>query len=203
MLKVGLTGGLATGKSFVGRVLVDLGCHLLEADRAGHEVLKREGGEAYAEVVAEFGREILDGATGEIDRKRLGRIVFGEPQKLERLNALVHPHVFARQEAFFDAIRQRDPRGIAIVEAAIMIEIGSYVRYDRIILTVCDPAEQLRRALERGGLTEAEAKARLARQMAPEEKRKFAHYVIDTSGEKSATIAQTQAVFEELRRIAV
>lgn len=203
MLKVGLTGGLATGKSFVGEVLVGLGCHLLQADQAGHEVLRRVGGEAYAGVVAEFGREILDAATEEIDRRRLGQIVFGDPDRLKKLNALVHPHVFARQEAFFDAVRERDQRGIAIVEAAIMIEVGSYVRYDRIILTVCDPAEQLRRAMERGGLTEAEAKARLARQMAPEEKRKFAHFVIDTSGEKESTVAQTQAVYEELRRIAV
>lgn len=202
MLKVGLTGGIATGKSFVGSVFVELGGHLLQADQAGHEVLRRQGGEAFGGVVAEFGEEILDPATGEIDRSRLGRLVFGDPDRLKKLNALVHPHVFARQEAFFDSVRREDPRGIAVVEAAIMIEIGSYTRYDRIVLTVCDPAEQLRRAVERGGLSEAEAKARLARQMATEEKRKFAHYVIDTTGDQASTRALALAVFEDLKRIA-
>lgn len=202
MLKVGLTGGLATGKSFVGHTLVDLGCHLLEADQAGHAVLLRDGGEAYADVVAEFGADqILDPASGEIDRSRLGRIVFADPERLKRLNAIVHPCVFARQEAFFDTVAAIDPGGIAVVEAAIMIEVGSYRRYDRIILTVCDPAVQLRRAVERGGLTETEARARLARQMPAEEKRKYAHYVIDTSGDKAATARLVREVFEDLKRV--
>ena len=195
MLRAGLTGGFATGKSFVGRALVDLGCHLLQADQVGHAVLAPDG-EAYAAVIAEFGRGIVD-PNGSIARKRLGEIVFAHPEKLARLNALVHPAVFARQEAWFAQL-PRD--AIAVVEAAIMIETGSYRRYDRIILTVCRPELQIARAMERDSLTEAQVRERLARQMPEREKRKFAHYVIDTSGTPTETLEQTAQVCAQLKR---
>ena len=195
MLRAGLTGGFATGKSFVGRALVDLGCHLLQADQVGHAVLAPDG-EAYAAVIAEFGRGIVD-PNGSIARKRLGEIVFAHPEKLARLNALVHPAVFARQEAWFAQL-PRD--AIAVVEAAIMIEAGSYRRYDRIILTVCRPELQIARAMERDSLTEAQVRERLARQMPESEKRKYAHYVIDTSGTRKETLEQTARVCAQLKR---
>ena len=195
MLRAGLTGGFATGKSFVGRALVDLGCHLLQADQVGHAVLAPDG-EAYAAVIAEFGRGIVD-PNGSIARKRLGEIVFAHPEKLARLNALVHPAVFARQEAWFAQL-PRD--AIAVVEAAIMIEAGSYRRYDRIILTVCRPELQIARAMERDSLTEAQVRERLARQMPESEKRKYAHYVIDTSGTPEETLEQTAQVCAQLKR---
>ncbi len=195
MLRVGLTGGFATGKSFVGRALVDLGCHLLQADQVGHAVLAPDG-EAYAAVIAEFGRGIVD-ADGTIARKRLGEIVFAHPEKLARLNALVHPAVFARQEAWF---AQLPPHAIAIVEAAIMIETGSYRRYDRIILTVCRQELQIARAMERDHLTETQVRERLARQMPESEKRKYAHFVIDTSGTPEETLDQTARVCAQLKR---
>ena len=137
MLKVGLTGGLATGKSYVSARLAELGCHVIQADTLGHEVLLR-GAEAYDDVVAEFGQGIL-GAGGEIDRKLLGAVVFPDAAKLAKLNSLVHPHVFRRQQAFFEALERDDPHGIGVVEAAIMMESGSYKRYDRLIVTVCPP----------------------------------------------------------------
>ena len=196
MLKVGLTGGLATGKSYVSARLVELGCHVIQADRLGHEVLRR-GAEAYEDVVAAFGDGIV-GDDGEINRKALGAIVFPDPAQLEKLNALVHPHVFARQEAFFATVKRDDPQGIAVVEAAIMIESGSYKRYDRLVVTVCPAEMQVRRFVERGG-TEEEARDRLARQMSIEEKRKYADFVIDTSGTFGETDQQVGRVYETLK----
>ncbi len=197
MLKVGLTGGLASGKTYVAQLLEQLGCHVIHADRLGHEVLLPEG-EAYHDVVKEFGREIL-GPDGQIDRKALGTLVFDDPKKLERLNALIHPHVFRRQQEFFDRVAAEDPGGIAVVEAAIMIEVGSYKRYDRLIVTFCPEEMQIRRFVEREGAGEQEARARLARQMPLVDKRKFADYVIDTSGYKQDTARQVREVYGKLK----
>jgi dephospho-CoA kinase len=198
MLRVGLTGGFATGKSFVGRALVDLGCYLLQADAVGHAVLAPDG-EAYAAVIAEFGQGIVD-PDGSIARKRLGEIVFRDPAQLARLNALVHPAVFARQEAWFAEIAKLDPEAIAIVEAAIMIETGSYRRYQRLILTVCREDIQIARAMERDHLTEGQVRDRLARQMPENEKRRYADYIIDTSGTPGETLEQTAKVCALLKR---
>jgi dephospho-CoA kinase len=189
MLKTGLTGGLASGKSFVGHALAELGCHLLQADELGHQAL-RSGGEAYAAAVEEFGRQIL-GEDGEIDRRRLAS-----------LNRLVHPVVFEREEQWLGEVARSDPHGIAVIEAAILIETGSYKRFDRIILVIVDPAQQIERAIHRDGVTRDEALARLSRQMPLEEKKKFADYIIDTSGTKTDTLRQTREVFESLRSIA-
>jgi dephospho-CoA kinase len=197
MLKVGLTGGLATGKTFVGEALADLGCLLIQADELGHEVLASSG-EAYPAVVAEFGREILDTA-GEIDRRALAARVFGHPERLDRLSALVHPPVVRREEEAITAWAAAHPDGIAVVEAAILIETGSYRRFDRIILVTCDEEEQVRRAMRREGALESDVRARLSRQMPLEKKRNFADFVIDTSREKEDTLRQTRAVYEALR----
>lgn len=199
MLRVALTGGLACGKSFVGEALAGLGCFLIRADELGHEVLA-PGGEAYQSVVREFGREILD-EEGRIDRRRLAARVFADPPSLARLNALVHPPVVRREEQLLAEFAAREPKGISVVEGAILIETGSYHRFDRLILVTCSEEQQLRRAMHRDGVSEDEVRARLRRQMPLEEKRKFAHFVIDTSGEKENTLRQVHAVFEELRRI--
>jgi dephospho-CoA kinase len=199
MLKVGLTGGLASGKSFVGHALADLGCHLIEADRLGHEVLL-PGGEAYDGVVGEFGTGILN-PDGTIHRKRLAAEVFGKPERLAVLNSLVHPPVFRRENALMEEYERHDPRGIAVVEAAILIETGSYKRFDRLILVVCDEASQLERALERDNGDVEELRARLQRQMPVEEKKRFADYLIDTSGSEEETLGQTRVVYDALRSI--
>jgi len=201
MLKVGLTGGLACGKSFVGEILRGYGCMLIQADELGHAVLA-PGGEAYDEVVREFGREILE-ADGRIDRRALAAQVFGAPGRLAVLNALVHPPVFRREDQLIAEFAAREPHGIAVVEAAILIETGSYRRYDRIVLVICREEQQVERALRREGASEVDVRARLSRQMPIEEKRKYAHFVIDTSGEKAETVRQTCAVFQELRRIEI
>lgn len=199
MLRVGLTGGLACGKSFVGRTLEQFGCHLVRADDIGHEVLL-PGGAAFQPAVDEFGRDILDEA-GAIDRHKLAALVFDSPERLARLNALVHPAVIALEEELLAAAGERDPNGIAVVEAAILIETGSYKRFDKLIVVACTPEQQVARAVHRDGCTEEEARARLRRQMPVEEKLRYADFVVDTSGPKEQTVEQTRAIYEKLRSL--
>jgi dephospho-CoA kinase len=199
MLRVGLTGGLACGKSFVGEALESYGCLLIRADDLGHEVLA-PGGEAYDSVLQEFGRDLAS-ASGSIDRRRLAARVFDSPEALATLNRLVHPHVVRREEQLMTAFAVRQPKGIAVVEAAILIETGSYHRFQRLILVTCTDEQQIERAMRRDGANEKEVRARIERQMPLEEKRKYADFVIDTSGAKEDTLRQTCAIFGELRKI--
>jgi dephospho-CoA kinase len=196
--RVGLTGGLGTGKSFVGKTLAALGAHLIQADELGHRALAPTG-EAYHPVVHEFGQEILD-ADGRIDRSRLAALVFGNPQRLAQLNSIVHPAVHRLQQAMERDIRAADPDAMIVYEAAILIETGAYKDYDRIILVTCSEEKQIERAMSRGGVTREDVQARLDRQLPLEAKRQFADYVIDTSGSKEDTIRQARAVYEELAR---
>lgn len=199
MLKVGLTGGLACGKTFVGEALAGYGCFLIRADELGHEVLS-PGGEAFEPAIRDFGPAILD-RDGRIDRHQLAGRVFNDPEALARLNALVHPAVRRREEQLIAEFAAREPKGIAVVEAAILIETGSYQRFDRLILVICTEEQQIARAKHRDGLADAEVRARLSRQMPLAEKRKFADFVIDTSGAKEDTLRQTRVVYDQLRRI--
>jgi dephospho-CoA kinase len=197
MLRVGLTGGLASGKSFVGKALAELGCHLIQADELGHQVLLPEG-ESYAPAVAEFGTGILD-ESGRIDRRKLGAIVFQDPEKLRRLSSFVHPAVARLQDRAIAAIQERHPDGIVVVEAAILVETGSYRKFDRLIVAACTPEQQLERAMHRDSYTREEALARIGRQLPIEEKKRVADYVIDTSGSKQSTLEQTGEVYQALR----
>jgi len=198
MLKVALTGGLASGKSFVGAAFEHLGCKLIEADKLGHEVLL-PAGSAYASVVGKFGPGILD-PDGAIDRKKLALEVFADKERLRLLNSLVHPEVRKKTDERMPAYFAADENAIVIVEAAIHIETGGYRRFDRLVLVVCEERLQIERAMERGA-TRAEALARLASQMPLAEKRKYADYVIDTSGAKEETLRQTQEVYNSLRSL--
>ncbi|MBK9170404.1 MAG: dephospho-CoA kinase [Bryobacterales bacterium] len=197
MLKVGLTGGLASGKSFVGATLAELGCRVLQADALGHEVLAPDG-EAYSSVVEAFGEGIL-GGNGAIDRRRLAAEVFGHPDRLAQLNTLVHPWVLRKEEEWMERVAAEDARAIAVLEAAILIETGSYKRFARLILAVCSEEEQVRRAMKRDGLSRDEVLARLNSQMPLSEKQKYADYVIDTSGTKEETRARVAEVYRALR----
>jgi dephospho-CoA kinase len=199
MLRVGLTGGLASGKSFVGRSLADLGCYLIRADEVGHQVLEPSA-EAYDAVVLEFGTDILD-PDRTIDRRKLAALVFHDPVRLKKLNALVHPPVRARTRRLLEEYEVDHPHGIAVVEAAILVETGSYRDYARLILAVCGKEQQIERAMARDGLTREEVLDRLSRQMPLEEKIQYADYVIDTSGTKENTLAQTRVVYESLLRL--
>jgi dephospho-CoA kinase len=197
MLCVGLTGGLATGKSFIGRTLEEWGCGIIRADNLGHEALA-PGGEAYQAVIDAFGGGILK-EDRTVDRRRLGEIVFADAEKLARLNALVHPVIF-RQERI-EEFRAANPNGIVVVEAAIMIEAGSYTRYQKLIVAVCQEEQQIERAMRRDGLSREQAAARIRRQMPLEEKVRMADYVIDTSGSKQETIRRTREVYDSLRSL--
>ena len=197
-LHVGLTGGLASGKTFVGKVLEELGCFLIQADQLGRAVIA-PGGEAYEAVVAQFGHEILN-PDGSIDRKRLGQIVFADAGLLSRLNGLVHPPVRARARALAEGFFEQHPDGIAVTEAAILIETGSYKDYARLIVAVCRPEQQIERAMARDGLSRREVLDRLERQIPLQEKVKYADYIVDTSGPKDQTREQTRAVYEHLKK---
>jgi dephospho-CoA kinase len=199
MLKVGLTGGLACGKTFVGQALAGLGCHLIQADEIGHQVLLPTG-EAYNDVVREFGSGILN-EDGTIDRKRLAAEVFDRPERLAALNRLVHPPVFRRERELIRKFAESDPHGIVVVEAAILIETGTYKEYDRLILVECEERQQIERAVKRDHADRAAVMARLSRQMPLAEKKKFANYLIDTSGSKEDTLRRVREVYDALRRI--
>jgi dephospho-CoA kinase len=174
---------------------------VVRADELGHHVLA-PGGESYAAVVAEFGIGILND-DGTINRRSLGRVVFSDVTKLEQLNGLVHPAVIRREEEFIARAAQVDPEGIAVVEAAILIETGGYRRFDRLILAVCTEEQQVERAMARDNATREDVLVRLRRQMPLEEKRKYADYVIDTSGPREETVEQTRRVYESLRSIRI
>ncbi len=197
MLKVGLTGGLASGKSFVGQAFAALGCYLIQADEIGREVMQ-PGGEAFGPIVKEFGPAVL-ASDGAIDRKRLAAIVFASPERLMALNSLVHPPVIRRQDRRMAEIAAQDSGAIVIVEAAVMIEAGTYKRLDKLVLAVCTEQQQVQRAMLRSGLSREEALARIRSQMPLVEKRRFADYVVDTSGTEEETVRQVGAVYNLLR----
>jgi dephospho-CoA kinase len=199
MIRAGLTGGMACGKSFVAKIFESLGCHVMRADDVGREVMVR-GAEAFEPILSAFGALVLNEA-GEIDRKRLAAEVFASPDRLAQLNAIVHPAVIRREEDFLRQWELADPSGVAIVEAAILIETGSYRRFDKLIVVVCTPEQQVERAVKRDGCTPEQARARLSRQLPVEEKRRYADYVIDTSGAKERTVEQTTAVYQSLRSL--
>ena len=200
MLRAGLTGGIATGKSTVAAILRELGCHLLEADKIAHGLIEPSGS-AYDDVVQEFGRGILT-PDGRVDRAKLGGIVFADPKRLARLNAIVHPLVLAAQDRELAAIERAEPHAVAVVEAALLIEAGYTDRLDYLIVTWCTPEQQLARLTQPGagrGLTIEQAQQRIAAQMPLEEKRRLADAVIDCSGTLQYTREQTVALFTKLK----
>jgi dephospho-CoA kinase len=200
MLRVGLTGGIASGKSTVGRMFVDLGCHLLDSDQLTHELLE-PGQAVHDSVVREFGTQIR-AHDGTIDRRILGEIVFKDPESRQKLNSLVHPAVIQRQRDWLEQTAAHDPAGIAIVDAALMIEVGTYKNYDKIVVVTCRPEIQKQRLLERSGLTNEQIDARIRSQMPLSEKVNYADFVIDNSGDLPNTRRQVQEVNSRLRELA-
>ena len=199
MIQVGLTGGLATGKSFVGQELLRLGCYLLKADELGHKLLEKDG-PCYEPVIAAFGRAILD-AAGNIERKRLAMVVFNEGGALDRLNSIIHPAVFAYEADWLKSVAEQEGHAIAIVEAAILIETGSYKNFDKLIVTWCPEEVMIERAMARAGWTREETRRRIAKQMPAADKKSYADYVIDTSATLESTLEQTRAVYAALRSL--
>lgn len=200
MITVALTGGLATGKTTVGRMFVDLGGYLVEADKLGHATLA-PGTASYGEVLKEFGRSVLAADQKAIDRRTLASIVFKDPQRLERLNAIVHPAVEKLRRAEFARIADADPKAIVFYEAAIHIETGIYRQFLKLVLVVCREQLQIERAMKRSGLTRDEALERIRHQMPLAAKRKFADYVIDTSHSEADAMLQTEEIYNELQSL--
>lgn len=196
MLKIGLTGSIAVGKSFVCDCFRKRGCHVLDADKTAREVVER-GTAGLAQIVREFGDGILL-SNGELNRKALGAIVFANDERRQLLNSIVHPLVIDAQDRWISKCERIDPDGIVLVDAALMIEAGSYRRFDKIIVVWCDPAIQLTRLMKRDDLSETEAKKRIAAQMPQKKKKRFADYLIDTSGSFHETSRQVAEVFGQL-----
>ncbi|MGH9727281.1 MAG: dephospho-CoA kinase [Candidatus Acidiferrales bacterium] len=199
MLTVGLTGGIASGKSTVARLLQERGCAIIEADLLAHELLKAEN-PVSGEVVREFGAGILD-TSGKIDRAKLGEIVFGYPEKIERLNAILHPHVLKEIARRLQELKRTGETRFAVVVAALHVETGYYKTFDRLAVAWCRPEQQRERLIGRG-FTAEQAERRIASQMPMEEKRRLADDAIDCSGTLDETIRQTDEMFARWKQIA-
>jgi dephospho-CoA kinase len=200
MLRVGLTGGYATGKSYVARELERLGAKVIYADLLGHEVLLPSG-EAYAAALQLFGPHILN-SDGLIDRKKLAELVFGHPEQLKQLSDIVHPGVRRLEAKLAAGYRELDSRAVIVTEAAILIETGRYKEFDRLIVTVCSLETQILRGIKRDRLSRAEVLDRIGRQMPSDQKQTYAHYVVNTDGPKEVTTARVEEIFAELSRLA-
>ncbi len=199
MLRVGLTGGIACGKSHVLRRLGAHGIATLDLDRVAHQVMA-PGGPAYDEVVAGFGRDIL-GEGGAIDRKALGAVVFADADARGRLNAIVHPKVRA-EEARVAAGLAEQGHDVLVTDAALLVEAGLHLRFDRLVVVHCSRQQQLRRIAERDGLDQTEAVSRIDAQMPVAEKRRFAHYQVATETTVKDTDRAADVLAADLRRLA-
>jgi dephospho-CoA kinase len=195
-LLVGLTGGIATGKSTVSEILRQLGGEIIDADRLARDVVEPEQ-PAWKQIVAEFGGGVVT-AEGALDRKKLGAIVFADPERRKRLEAITHPAIRARFQARLDELAAQGFAGIVVFDAPVMIESGNYKNMDRLVVVVTDDATQAARLQERDGTDEAEGRRKIASQMPLAEKAKLADYVIDNSGDREATAAEVRRVFAAL-----
>jgi len=199
MLRVGLTGSIGVGKSFVASVFVELGCHVLDADQTAREVVM-PGTPGLKALTEAFGEEILN-PDGTLNRKQLGAVVFNDESQRQRLNHLLHPFIIVRQDEIMKAWEAEDPDGIGIIDAALMIESGGYKRFDKLIVVHCRPEVQLERLMLRDKLSRDEALRRINSQMPQEEKQKFADYLIDTSDGFELTRTRTVEVHNQLIRV--
>lgn len=195
-LLVGLTGGIASGKSTVSRQLAELGCEVIDADVLAREVVA-PGEPAWHGIVAAFGREVLQ-PDGALDRKRLGALVFSDPERRRRLEAITHPAIHARRQVLLDRLAARGFDGLVVQDAALLIEAGGAAQVDRVVVVYATPEEQLARLMRRDGLGRDEAAQRIASQMPLAEKVRHAHYVIDSSASHEETAAQVRAVHAAL-----
>jgi dephospho-CoA kinase len=201
MLKVGLTGSIAVGKSNVLEIFRELGAFTLDADLTAREVVAPNT-KGLKLLVESFGEEILQPG-GELDRAKLGAIVFADESKRQILNSIVHPLVIEAQNLWLARCESENPRGIAVIDAALMIESGGYKRFNKLVVVFCDPAIQLKRLMSRNNLSETEALKRIGSQMPQEEKKRYADFLIDTSKGFEDTRRQTIEIFERLKLIQV
>jgi dephospho-CoA kinase len=195
-LLVGLTGGIASGKSTVSRQLAELGCRIIDADVLAREVVA-PGEPALEAIVAAFGRDVLK-PDGTLDRPGLGRVVFADAARRKALEAIVHPAVQARRQAALAALAAEGFAGLVVQDVALLIEVGGDAHVDRVVVVYAEPAVQRERLVRRDGLDPAEAERRIAAQMPLADKVRHAHYVIDNSDRPEETAAQVRAVHAAL-----
>jgi len=208
LLKVGLTGGIASGKSTVGGMFAVLGVHVIQADVIAHQLML-PGERVHGEVVRHFGEAILN-PDGTINRSRLAELAFSsqqnQPSRIKELNQIVHPAVIQAQEAWMDEVGQRDPHAIAMVEAALILEAGAGKRFDRLVVVTCGPEQRIERWARKQNVdheaSRREIGRRRAAQLPDEEKVKAADYVIDNSGSLHETSEQVRVIYEQLKRAA-
>src|SRR5580765_5195251 len=179
MLRVGLTGSIGVGKSFVSGILAELGCRVLDADQTARDVVV-PGSQALRDVVTAFGAEVLQ-SDGTLDRAKLGALVFADEAARKKLNSILHPYIIAQQDEQLSGWGLENPNQIAIVDAALLIESGGYQRFDKLIVVHCRPEVQIQRLMARDNFSQEEAERRISAQMSQEEKKQFADYLIDTS----------------------
>ncbi len=202
MLKVGLTGGVACGKSTVGEMFVARGAHVIQADRIAHELMQ-PGTSVYADIVRCFGRGILN-PDQTISRERLAQAAFGD-ERVAELNAIVHPAVILAQERWMEQVAAGDPAGVAIVEAALILEAGAAKRFDKLVVVTCTPEQKVLRFAARHSIPTETARAEVERrsraQLPDAEKVRAADYVVDNSASPDETAACVERVWTELERI--
>lgn len=197
MKRMGLTGGIASGKSAVAALLRELGFPVLDADSTSHKLME-PGQPAHDEILQTFGADLADGS-GRIDRAKLAAIVFADPGKLAKLNAILHPRVEQIIFRQFEEWQKNGVRDAAFVEAALLVEAGMHAKLDGLVVAWCEPAQQLERLRDRG-MSETEARRRIAAQLPLREKLKYATETINCSGTLEATRAQVQALAAKLRK---
>jgi dephospho-CoA kinase len=206
LLKVGLTGGIASGKSVVGEMLAALGAHVVQADAIAHQLMQ-PGQPVYEEVVRRFGKTILD-PDGHISRPRLAHAAFGNPvtgsaSRVRELNQIVHPAVIKEQDEWMEEVGRREPDAVTVVEAALILEAGAAKRFDRLIVVTCRPEQRIQRWARKMRVDEVSAEHEVARrmdaQLSDQEKIAAADYVVDNSGSLDETRSQVKNIFAKLR----
>jgi dephospho-CoA kinase len=205
VLKVGLTGGIAVGKSVVGEMFAALGVHLIQADEIAHQLME-PGQVIYQEVVDHFGPGILN-PDGRVNRASLAELAFGgggKPSRVEELNQIVHPGVIRCQEEWMADVGRRDPHPIAMVEAALILEAGMAKGFDRLVVVTCHPEQRIERWAQRLKVDQETARREVTRRMAAqlpdEEKIKAADYVVDNSGSLDETARQVKTIYAGLEQ---
>jgi len=197
MLVIGLTGGIASGKSTVAGMLEEKGAYLLDADRLAREVVEPDQ-PAWQEIIDWLGESILL-PDRNVDRPKLADMVFNDPQMLEKLNIIVHPRVGARFLFLSERIKENDPDAVVVYDIPLLIEAGMQNIVDLILLVYLPRAVQIKRLQRRDGLSRSGAELRLNAQMSLEEKREYAHVIIDNSGTVAETARQVDRFWEDLK----
>lgn len=200
MLRVGLTGGIASGKSTVARVFRELGAHVLDADRIAREIVP-PGSPALARIARAFGKEMIR-PDGTLDRAALGAVVFADAGKRRVLEGILHPLILDEIDRRVEELELSDPQGVVIVEAALILEMGRQEEFDTLVVVWADEEQQRRRMIQRDNLSAEDAERRLDAQMPLSEKRGRAQFVVDNSGDPAACRADAERVYGELRQLA-